>query len=578
MPNNATNPAITASNEAFAEVLESIEAYQSFVLEAGAGAGKTYTLVETLKYLIKKQAVQLLKENRHIACITYTNVAKDEINSRIDNHPAVFTGTIHSFCWSILKRFQSTLKKELPSIGKWEDRLKDIEDINSCVVIYDSGYPTVKDNKISLYHGDVLSLMTKLLEIKKFRHIVASEYPIIFIDEYQDTNKDFAEALRSAFIEEQQTVLIGLFGDPWQKIYDDGCGDIIHNNLRRIGLRSNFRCTAPLVIPLNRIRPELPQEVVDPKSTGTTSVFHTNNWKVERRTERNWKDDLPVKDAHKALQKTKQILTEKGWDFSPKKTKILMLTHNTLATEQGYSSLIKTFPNYRDDLIKKGDPHIAFLVDKLEPACLAFFEQRYGEAFGLLGQKTPLLTSQAGKEKWKVFMDCLNEKRKNETVGAVLNFLLENNIQILPEKVKKREEELRKDYVTPNDEEPSYITRLRNLHSIAYNEVIALDRFIDEMTPFSTKHGVKGAEYENVLVVFGKGWNYNFDKFLTLRASATIPAKQQSTYERNRNLFYVACSRPKKNLALLFTHTLSDSSIETLEAWFDEENIATLDF
>jgi hypothetical protein len=36
------------------------------------------------------------------------------------------------------------------------------------------------------------------------------------------------------------------------------------------------------------------------------------------------------------------------------------------------------------------------------------------------------------------------------------------------------------------------------LRAVSYTELIALDQFIDGHTPFATKHGVKGAEFENV--------------------------------------------------------------------------------
>jgi DNA helicase-2/ATP-dependent DNA helicase PcrA len=54
------------------------------------------------------------------------------------------------------------------------------------------------------------------------------------------------------------------------------------------------------------------------------------------------------------------------------------------------------------------------------------------------------------------------------------------------------------------------------------------------------------------------------------------PHERRDTYERSRNLFYVACSRPKKNLAILFTQLLSPSALATLNSWFGEENIITL--
>jgi hypothetical protein len=44
---------------------------------------------------------------------------------------------------------------------------------------------------------------------------------------------------------------------------------------------------------------------------------------------------------------------------------------------------------------------------------------------------------------------------------------------------------------------------------------------------------------------------------------------------RNRNLFYIACSRPKNRLALLFTQKLSDKGLSTIHHWFGE-NIAAI--
>ena len=49
---------------------------------------------------------------------------------------------------------------------------------------------SVKDNGYKgtyLYHDDVLKLFCMLLDNAKFRHIFADKYPLILIDEYQDS-------------------------------------------------------------------------------------------------------------------------------------------------------------------------------------------------------------------------------------------------------------------------------------------------------------------------------------------------------------------------------------------------------
>ncbi|WP_407058121.1 UvrD-helicase domain-containing protein [Vibrio parahaemolyticus] len=53
-----------------------MEENRSFYFLAGAGAGKTYALVETLKYSLNQSMQKLDRSGSRIACITYTNAAK----------------------------------------------------------------------------------------------------------------------------------------------------------------------------------------------------------------------------------------------------------------------------------------------------------------------------------------------------------------------------------------------------------------------------------------------------------------------------------------------------------------------
>jgi len=98
------NPAEIAAQKALDEMFECIQKRQNFRLEAGAGAGKTYSLVKALKLIINEQGGTLQRSHQQVACITYTNVATDEIISRTDGHPAVHASTIHAFCWDMIKR------------------------------------------------------------------------------------------------------------------------------------------------------------------------------------------------------------------------------------------------------------------------------------------------------------------------------------------------------------------------------------------------------------------------------------------------------------------------------------------
>ena len=103
---------------AFEQISQYIEDHKSFVLEAGAGSGKTYTLIQTLNYLIQNKGEDLKMTNQKIVCITYTNVAKNEINDRIENNELVNVSTIHEFLWSSIKQYQKQLKVELCKLNE----------------------------------------------------------------------------------------------------------------------------------------------------------------------------------------------------------------------------------------------------------------------------------------------------------------------------------------------------------------------------------------------------------------------------------------------------------------------------
>ena len=125
MTDAIANPALQAAKEAWTQLQACLDRRESFIFEAGAGAGKTYSLIEALRYLIKRDGIELMRNNQRVACITYTNVATNEIETRTDRHPAIYSSTIHSFCWKLIQDFQPFLRKEIPNIEGWPERLRE---------------------------------------------------------------------------------------------------------------------------------------------------------------------------------------------------------------------------------------------------------------------------------------------------------------------------------------------------------------------------------------------------------------------------------------------------------------------
>lgn len=88
---------------ALQQVKSSIDKKESFVLQGGAGSGKTETLKDTIEYALAKSS--------NVLCITHTNAAVDEIKKRVEGDYEV--STIHSFLNSLIKDFRRNIKEEI---------------------------------------------------------------------------------------------------------------------------------------------------------------------------------------------------------------------------------------------------------------------------------------------------------------------------------------------------------------------------------------------------------------------------------------------------------------------------------
>ncbi len=572
-----TSPAEIAALKSLDKIYSCIENKKSFILEAGAGAGKTYSLNKSLTYILEQQGAKMQRNAQQVACITYTNVAADNFTSTQNNHPALFSGTIHSFCWTILSKFQAELRKLVLANEKLSVLLEEGEDIKNFNIEYDFGYRKKEDSALKIHHDDVIIFTVEFLKNQKFLKYLSSMFPIILIDEYQDTNGQLVNSILENIVKNETEILIGFFGDSWQKIYGDGCGEINDSSLEVVKKQSNFRSEKNIVEALNRVRPDLQQEVVEPESSGSIRVYTSNNWTGGWETKNHWQGALPNGQARLNLNTVREILkSEEGWTFDDDNTKTLMLTHRVLAIEQGYVDIVSAF-RYNDSFVKKQDKHIAYFLDVIEPL-REFFEQgKYGEMFKLLGKRFPHISTVSDKIEWNDSLTELFEICDNGTVEEVVNHIMSKGKPIIDSGVLKREEDLNITLETGDDLSSSQEV-LRKLKVIKYSQVRALSKFISGHTPFSTQHGVKGDEFENVLVVLGRGWNqYDWNKFLELsNPSNGNPTGQEDFYVRNRNLFYVACSRPIKNLTLLFTQQLSVEALETLSIWFGEDKITHL--
>ena len=530
------------------EVAAELEARHSFLVEAGAGSGKTTTLVRALQHLLDNQRSSLASHGKKIACITYTNVAKNNIRKRVNADPIVDVSTIHEFLWKSIQQYQSHLWDQIKIYSKELGNPEDLDDVAAPEeIVYSNRDSELSEGRIS--HDDVIRLSLLLAENHpKLIRIIADKYPFIFVDEYQDTSPETIELLLDHLaVTGQQKCVVGLFGDSMQKIYDSGVGEVHRPGLlAEITKYENYRCSPPVVDVLNRIRPELPQIAVGDQQEGEVHLFL--NTGIQAGPDR-------LTAAEKTLEKS-------GWDWDS--CKYLLLTHKKIASTLEYANLLKEYersPHRREGLTTRNEPYIQYFT-RVEGLCSSFHTSDFAELNRLLGEKKSHITHHSHKRAIRESLEKLDSVRMNGTIGDVLDLMSDEHLLSMPGKLKVLE---RRRNATGLDEQHQRLADFsNNLRNVPYLEVIKALEFIDELTPFSTQHGTKGEEFENVVVVVDDtSWNrYNIGNMIA------GTDKNPERTKRSRNLFYVCCSRARKGLAVVFINDIPEKAKATLRDWF----------
>lgn len=157
----------------------------------------------------------------------------------------------------------------------------------------------------------------------------------------------------------------------------------------------------------------------------------------------------------------------------------------------------------------------------------------------------------------KSIIEELLEKWSSNTLQDILLFCQKNEIIEVSERLSRhlerspRDEEYNKDF-HEIDKEDWLVDEFFKMRT---GEIEPYVDFINENTPYSTQHGVKGEEYKNVVVVYDDieaAWNlYSFTKMLVPEIAGN-PTEGQ--LDRSIRLAYVSFSRAVENLRiLLFT-------------------------
>lgn len=491
----------------------------------------------------------------------------DNVVPYINDKSTAGQDLLNLFFRSAIKQYQSTLM----SIIDNDESLTTTEtDFSKVLEIrYTLGHRYVSQGVHYLHHNDVLKLFCTLLDNAKFRRVFSDNYPLILIDEYQDSYKPIITRFVNFFIAEGIGPQFGFFGDAWQTIYqsNNACGAIEHSNLVEIKKGSNFRSAPRIVNLLNEIRPDLPQQSAIDNFEGEVVVVTCDDFSGARRSDRTFKDDLPAEELKSRLYQLSECIKKNV----PKdeNIKILMITHKVLATQQGYEQLLAIID---DGLRDKQDPFLLFFMNTVEPIYEALSTSNMQLLFDTLGIRRYPITKKSEKMKWKEFEARLKKARDGKAID-VINTIVETKLVPVPSLVDG--------YYHLYFDAPDTIygldATIRDVLDLDYSQFRAAIEFLYPEAEFSTEHGVKGEEYDNVVFVISKGWNqYQFETYAPMITGRTpIPNGKQTSYERNRNLFYVCCSRPRKRLFFFVSVPIDASFRVFLDDLVGAENIYT---
>lgn len=606
------------SMTAFEQIQKLIEEGKSFVLEAGAGSGKTYTLIQTLNYLIQNKGEELIKSNQKIVCITYTNVAKNEIIDRIEHNDLVIVSTIHEFLWGSIKHYQKQLKIELCKLNEInfaEDRAKakDSKYIENLAERIDT-IKKVEYNDTSfndfengiIQHDDVIEIAKMMYEnYPLLTDIVSTKYPYIFVDEYQDTAAETIFCLIDCLLKRNiNKCVIGFYGDSHQKIYDYGIGDLEKYYTSNGGIielvkkEENYRSSQSVVELLNNFRKNI-QQKPQREIQGSVKFLYWSKHPIEPA-----KDKLKFRAGllgikNKFYDDVIKKQSEFGWMFEgDANAKVLVLANSRVTNRAGFGNLYKIFVdryplNVKERLLDRNHPLITFFVgstDKktsqerktgIEHLIGYWIDGNHNEVIRFIRKIGTIFSKGEFKHSHKKqiteLLLNLSTNRKDLKVKEVYEFSSNNGL-ISNRKIIEFIERLSVDPEKLNVEEKERQIKDKTLFEafmdLSYSELLTFWRHVQNNTVFSTKHGTKGDEFENVLTVIDDTeWvqEYNFKNFFN-----DTEEKPERKF-RTRNLFYVECSRAIDNLMVLCLSELDSMALTNIKNWFGNDNVIDIE-
>lgn len=625
MDKNKTSSPVDVDEKIYSYL--NLDSPKSFFLFAGAGSGKTRSLVEALKRFRKENIIRLRKSGQKVAVITYTNAACDEIKSRLEFDSAFHVSTIHSFAWELINPFiqdirnwlKCALEAEIDDLNEkqsnakntgtktFADRASKIELKTKRLTILDTikkfTYNPIGDNvnRDSLGHSEVIKIATDFIQDKPLmQSILVRKYPILLIDESQDTKKELVDAFFEVQKEHSANFTLGMFGDTMQRIYTDGKLDLSQNipdSWEKPAIEKNYRCPQRVIKLINKIRSGADDHMQKPHKDveGFVRLFIVNAT--------NSVDKASVESE--VTSQMAVLTNDDGWNASQASVKVLTLEHHMAASRGGFSTFFD--PLYNVDKLKTG------LLDGTLTGVYLFAKQvlplvkakQAGDEFAvsrIVRESSPLVKKDILKNSSKSIEEITKAKDAvnalfalwNDTADPTLNdvlkevfrsgiFLVSEALLPIAKRLNEKQEATLEEPVDESEKD-SVIDAWDEALECKFSQFEEYVKYISDESRFGTHQGIKGLEFQRVMVILdddeARGFLFSYEKlFGAVKSTETdiknIKEGKETSIDRTRRLFYVTCSRAEESLAIVaYTKWPQEVEKYSLEqSWFDNDEI-----
>jgi len=382
-------------------------------------------------------------------------------------------------------------------------------------------------------------------------------------------------------------VVIGMFGDMMQRIYLDGkenLPEIIPDTWAQPNKIMNHRSGKRIVELANNIRKDIDGKKQKPRSDadeGIIRLFITDysNSKIEF--------------ENTVYKKMADITKDDKW-LVMEERKSLILEHHMAANRFGFLELFT--PLYEvseyDTSLRDGTlPELSFLVNVIMPLIKAYNDEQQFVIATIIRKHSPLLSKKillshpdkqrAQLEKAEKAVESLSSlwgKGKIPTCLEVYTELNRSRLFELPSRIKDVLNE------SENSLENKTIIALKKALNAPFTQVENYSLYVSGESSFDTHQGVKGLEFERVAVIMddeeARGFLFSYDKLFGAKEKSETDIKNEvagkdTSINRTKRLFYVACTRAQKSLAVI-TYTQNRNAVKETaisNGWFGKDEI-----